>query len=93
MAWQPAEIRGNVDDDHAFVTVAGSPVELHHGQFSALVQPPFSGPVKITATDVAGNRSVKDVDVWVVPRRPAVALPPSTSPPMRGPTRRCVPGS
>ena len=73
-AWQPAEIRGNVDDDHAFVTVAGSPVELHHGQFSASVQPPFTGPVKVTATDVAGNRAVKDVDVWVVPRRPAVAI-------------------
>ena len=73
-AWHAAAIRGTVDDDHAVVTVAGRPVKLDHGQFSVTMQPPFTRPIQIVATDVVGNRAVKNLTVVVVPRRPAVAV-------------------
>jgi hypothetical protein len=73
-AWHAVEIRGTVDDDHAVVTVAGRPVKLDHGQFSVSVQPPFTRPIQLVATDVAGNRAVKNLTILVVPRRPATAV-------------------
>ncbi len=57
-----------------FAVDVTAPVELAHGQFSSTVPPPFGAPIVIVATDEAGNRTVKNVTVFVVPRRPPIAV-------------------
>ncbi|MDP8971272.1 MAG: hypothetical protein M3N52_12420 [Actinomycetota bacterium] len=61
---QPVQIAGTVDGATA-VTVNGRPAQPRDGRFSVTFPAPPPGPVKVVATDPAGNQASADVPIVV----------------------------
>jgi len=72
-AWHTLRVEGRTDDD-ARVTVAGRPAAVDGGRFEALLPAPQPRVVTVVATDPAGNRTVAEQPLTVVPRRPPAPI-------------------
>jgi hypothetical protein len=72
-AWHRLEVNGKTDDD-AHVTVAGRAAEVDHGRFSISLPAPQPRFVTVVATDPAGNSTVDQQPLIVIPRRPPAPI-------------------
>ena len=72
-AWHPLAVSGKTDAN-AQVTVAGRTVAVDHGKFSISLSAPQPRLITVVATDPAGNSTVSQQPMIVVPRRPAAPI-------------------
>jgi hypothetical protein len=72
-AWHPLRVEGRTDDA-ARVTVAGRRTLVEHGRFSISLPPPQPRVVTVVSSDAAGNKTVMQQPVTIVPRRPPVPI-------------------
>jgi hypothetical protein len=72
-AWHPLEVRGKTDPN-ALITVAGRTARVDHGKFSIALPAPQPRVITVVATDPAGNSSVSQQPIIVVPRRPPAPI-------------------
>jgi hypothetical protein len=72
-AWHPLAVSGKTDQN-ALVTVAGRTVTVDNGKFSVSLPAPQPRVITIVATDPAGNSTVDQQPLTVIPRRPPVPM-------------------
>src|SRR5579875_1601220 len=72
-AWHPLRVVGRTDPD-ATVTVAGRRARVVDGRFSVALPAPQPRTITVVATDSAGNSTVEEQPLAVVPRRPPAPI-------------------
>jgi hypothetical protein len=72
-AWHPLRVSGKTDAN-AQITVAGRIVTVDHGKFTVGLPAPQPRVITIVATDPAGNSTVDQQPLTVIPRRPPVPI-------------------
>jgi hypothetical protein len=72
-AWHPLAVSGKTDQN-ALVRVAGRAVKVDDGKFSISLPAPQPRVITIVATDPAGNSTVDQQPLTVIPRRPPVPM-------------------
>lgn len=72
-AWHRLTVSGKTDAN-AQVTIAGRTVAVDHGNFTASLPAPQPRVITIVATDPAGNSTVDQQPLTVIPRHPPVPL-------------------
>ena len=72
-AWHRLEVSGKTDAN-AQITVAGRTVAVDHGRFSISLPAPQPRVITVVATDSAGNSTVSQQPLTVIPRRPPVPI-------------------
>jgi hypothetical protein len=73
VAWHRLDVKGKTDQN-ARVTVAGRTATVEDGKFSISLPAPQPRVISVVATDPAGNATISQQPITVIPRRPPAPI-------------------